>query len=141
MWNQEYELRLRDWYCLRAKASDQSTKSALLIINDWWWQAPIIQCSLRWSDQGHWPDPWCLLQQSGFCDLARALGMLYTVSMLERREIDSMVLAETPDNVLVLVNSAKYIMNWSPGVIVNTLAPAVVIQQTIDAGELTKSIR
>jgi hypothetical protein len=141
MWQPLYEDRLRDWHDLRMQAASQDIDTALMYINNWWWQVPMINRSLSWQDFPNWPDPWNLLGQSGFCDLARSLGMLYTLVMLERSDIADLVLAETQDNNLVLINSAKYILNWSPGEIVNNLSPETTIKRTVDAHTLTKSLR
>ena len=56
-----------------------------------------------------------------YCDLARGLGILYTISLLDRADLASatLVLTETGDN-LVLVAKEKYILNWDRDTIVNT---------------------
>lgn len=141
MWHTEFGERLRGWKDLRDRSSKLELGPALMDINDWWWQAPMINHSLHWKDFPDWPDPWTLLGQSGFCDLARALGMLYTVEMSDRIDVETMMLIETRENNLVLINTDKYIMNWSPGVIVNNLSPAIKINRSIPALALIKSLR
>lgn len=68
-----------------------------------------------------WPDPWQLLSDNIYCDLARGLGILYTITLLDRADLAStmLVLTETGDN-LVLVAKEKYILNWDKDTILNT---------------------
>lgn len=140
MWDPDYDKRLKSWYDLRQQSFVSDLETSLLRINDWWWQAPMVNRSLQWQNFPNWPDPWQLLSQSGFCDLARALGMLYTVTMLNR-DVGTVCLAQIPGNNLVLIDSKKYILNWNLGTIVNNLSSQTVIQRAIDSSTLIKSIR
>jgi hypothetical protein len=88
-------------------------------INDWWWQVPTVNHYLHWDDHAHWPTPWEMLADNIFCELARAVGMLYTVAMLERTDITDVYLTQTKRYNLVQVNGGKYILNWCPGDILN----------------------
>lgn len=140
IWSSVFEERLSAWYHLRQQVHDQPLETALLQINDWWWRAPIVTKSMTWRDVQTWPDPWDLIGQSGYCDLARALGMLYTVMMLARQDVDSLELVETEDNNLVLINHGKYIMNWSPGTIVNNLSPRITTKRSINSRAFERHI-
>lgn len=101
----------------------------------------MVNSTMSWLDQDVWPDPWRLVTQNGHCDLARALAMLYTVSMCERDDVEDMQLIETEHANLVRINHGKYIMNWSPGSIVNILSPELVIKQTVSSEALKRYIR
>ena len=74
---------------------------------------------LHWDDQCQWPDPWQMLQDNVFCGLARALGISYTVGMLDRADLTDAVLAECDGDNLVLIQQAKYVLNWDRDSIVN----------------------
>jgi hypothetical protein len=96
-------------------------ESALLKINQWWFVSPWKPYYLHWDDQSSWPDPWQLLSDNVYCDLARALGILYTITLLDRKDMapTTLFLTEEGSN-LVQVAKEKYILNWNPDSIVNT---------------------
>jgi hypothetical protein len=76
---------------------------------------------LHWDDQPNWPDPWQLLSDDVYCEVARGLGILYTITLLERADLAPADLILTEDGTnLVLVAKEKYILNWEPDSIVNT---------------------
>jgi hypothetical protein len=35
-----------------------------------------------------WPDPWQLLSDDVYCEVARGLGILYTITLLDRADFD-----------------------------------------------------
>jgi hypothetical protein len=121
MWPNTFNERLASWAKLRADAQTQSIEQALTAINHWWQQAPWRPYYLHWDDQPTWPDPWQLLSDDVYCDVAKGLGILYTISMLDRADMADaeLVLTDEGDN-LVQVAKTKYILNWSPDNIVNT---------------------
>lgn len=90
---------------------------------------------LFWQHQP-WPDPWTLLAQDGFCDLARALGIVYTVLMLEHPDITDVTLIEYDDHNLVHVNQGKYILNWCPRQLLNIHSLTITPRQHIDGKTL-----
>ena len=65
-----------------------------------------------------------------YCDLAKALGILYTISLLDRADtVDAtLVLTETGHN-LVQVDKTKYILNWNAETILNTNQEVKIIRQ------------
>ena len=142
MWHNQYEDRLASWLELRRSNLDNNLETALLNINNWWQAAPIVNHYLHWIDCDTWPDPWDLLADNHFCSLAKALGIAYTIHMINRPDITDLQLGESPttsDN-LVLVNQGKYILNWAPGELLNTTSPQISITKTIDAVVVTRRI-
>jgi hypothetical protein len=119
MWPQDYPDRLRQWHDLRQTCRGLDEPERWLRINDWWWRAPMIDRGLEWHLWPHWPDPWDLLCQTAYSDLDRALGIVYTVLMLD---IDpcprASVVFDGQDN-LVWLDDGKYILNWAPGQLLN----------------------
>jgi len=126
---------------MRLAAAQQDLDRCLLTINDWWWQAPMVTRSIVSPDPASWPDPWDLLAQSGFCDLARALGMLYTVMMIHRLPLPEILLLQTSHHNLVQVCGGKYILNWSPGMIVNIQSPEITTAVRINSSVFESVIR
>lgn len=121
MWHKDFADRLDSWAELRNQNQELPLEEALKNINDYWQESPWQPHYLHWDDHLIWPDPWQLLSDNLFCDLARGLGILYTVSMLEHKDLVSyeLILAEDGRN-LVLVNKSKYTLNWDGSVLVNT---------------------
>lgn len=130
MWPQTFDARLASWIQLRDCIQTLPLETALLEINRWWFGTPWRPYYLHWDDQTTWPDPWQLLSDDVYCDLARALGILYTISMLDRADmVDAeLVLTEDGSN-LVQVAKEKYILNWSPDTVVNTFQELKIRRQ------------
>ena len=130
MWAKTFDQRLNSWYNLRSLSSELPLIDALETINQWWFNSPWQPYYLHWDDQPKWPDPWQLLSDNVYCDLARGLGILYTITLLDRADMAdaALVLTETGYN-LVQVNETKYILNWEPDNIVNTNQEVKIIRQ------------
>jgi hypothetical protein len=121
IWPATFSARLDSWNLLREQCKNLSPKSALTEINQWWFRAPWRPYYLHWDDQAIWPDPWQLLSDDIYCELARGLGILYTVTLLDRAELAPADLILTQDDVnLVRVGKEKYILNWEADTVVNT---------------------
>lgn len=136
MWAMTFEERLREWRELRATCETSDLESALHHINDWWWQAPMVNHYLHWHDQTSWPGPWDLLADNIFCDLARALGIMYTVMMLERADITDICITAHGDDNLVQVNGGKYILNWCPRQLLNIQSLETTPRHTLTSSSL-----
>lgn len=121
MWPGEFQARLHAWHQLRLACADLSVDHALDLINQWWFRSPWTAYHLHWDDLADWPDPWQLLSDNFYCDVARGLGMLYTITLLDRGDMTSASLVLTADDRnLVLADQSKYILNWKADDIVNT---------------------
>jgi hypothetical protein len=106
---------------MRQQCHGLSVESALELVNSWWFTTPWQPYYLHWDDQPGWPDPWQLLNDNVYCDLARALGILYTISLLDRADLTDAALVLSQDgHNLVVVDKSKYILNWNPDTVVNT---------------------
>jgi hypothetical protein len=119
MWHKNFADRLAAWNDLRQQASELDLTSSLSAINSWWFQTPWIPYHLHWDDRQEWPDPWQLLDDNIYCGLARGLGMLYTVTLLDRPDLQDAVLIEVGGDNLVLIGQEKYILNWDSETVVN----------------------
>ena len=129
-WPKEFADRLAAWTELRTQAHAMDCPQALETINAWWHQTPWKPYYLHWDDQPQWPDPWQLLSDDVYCPVAKGLGILYTISMLDRADMAdaTLVLTDSGDN-LVLVQETKYILNWSPDSVVNTFQEVKIVRQ------------
>ena len=130
MWPVNFADRLTAWADLRSQAQSLDLESALTAINTWWFNAPWQPYFLHWDDQPTWPDPWQLLSDNVYCDLAKALGILYTISLLDRADMADAELVSTEDGSnLVLVAKRKYILNWNKDSIVNNKQKVKPVRQ------------
>ena len=120
MWCSTFEQRLAAWNSLRDRVRDQSKLDALSEINIWWQQTPWRAYHLHWDDRQDWPDPWQLLSDNIYCDLARGLGILYTITVLDRDDMQDAELVETEQGNLVQLDGGKYILNWGRDLGLNT---------------------
>jgi hypothetical protein len=136
MWPSEFRNRLPDWVSLRDSIRDDDFQSSLLKVNDWWFQSPITHHYLHWDDYQSWPSPWDLLADNIYCDIARALGMLYTVAMTDVGSQHKLEIAKTKDENLVLVDGGKYILNWAPGHLLNIQSANISILRSISSDQL-----
>ena len=121
MWYPDFADRLESWADLRTTANSQPLEQALALVDTWWQRTPWQPYYLHWDDEPTWPDPWQLLSDNTFCELARGLGILYTVSMLDHPDLVSARLVLTDEGCnLVEVNNFKYILNYNSLPPVNT---------------------
>jgi hypothetical protein len=130
MWPQTFGERLESWNQLRACCQSLPVESALEHVNAWWFNTPWQPYYLHWDDQAIWPNPWQLLSDNVYCYVARGLGILYTIILLDRADMTptDLILTEEGHN-LVLVGQTKYILNWEPDSIVNTFQTVKIKQQ------------
>jgi hypothetical protein len=130
MWPVDFAQRLESWNRLRDSCLNLPLEQALEAINTWWFDVPWRPYYLHWDDQAIWPDPWQLLSDNHYCDLARALGILYTITLLDRADLGDarLVLTDSGDN-LVLVAKSKYILNWDRDTVVNTIQATNIKKQ------------
>ena len=119
MWPRDFSERLESWAQLRQQCRRLDPEPALIKINTWWFQTPWTAYHLHWDDQQDWPDPWQLLSDDQYCPVARGLGIMYTISMLDREDLQDAQMIEYQSDNLVLVSQKKYILNWDPDQVVN----------------------
>ena len=141
MWPRTFAERLESWAQLRNQASTADAETALAAINSWWFQTPWRAYHLHWDDRAVWPDPWQLLSDDLYCPLARGLGILYTITMLDRPDLQDAVLAEVDSDNLVLVAKKKYILNWDPEQMLNITLGHFKTHHSITQEQIQQQIR
>ena len=119
MWPRDFSQRLESWAQLRQQCQTLDSEPALIKINQWWFQTPWTAYHLHWDDQQDWPDPWQLLSDDQYCPVARGLGIMYTIAMLDREDLQDSQMIEYQSDNLVLVSQEKYILNWDPDQVLN----------------------
>lgn len=130
IWPATFATRLESWNLLRDRCQTLPIESALNEINSWWFQTPWTPYYLHWDDQSTWPDPWQLLSDNVYCEVARGLGILYTITLLDRADMaDATLILTEDDSNLVQVAKEKYILNWNLEEIVNTFTEVKIKKQ------------
>jgi hypothetical protein len=137
-----YDTRLKSWYDLRTSLVEADTQTKCIEVDKWWQRAPLVTHYLHPIDLRVWPGPWDLLNDNEYCQLARGLGMIYTLLLLGVDNIDFCLGTDdnSEDVALVLVDSAKYVMNYWPDMVVNINLREFKFTDTLDLQELKKKI-
>jgi hypothetical protein len=138
-----YEARLQDWFQLRTSVIKLPIEQQCIAIDEWWQRAPLVTHHIHPHDVDNWPDPWELLSENTYCEVARALGMCYTLMLLDITDVE-LVLATNnigEDVVLVLVDNAKYILNYWPNTVISNNLKDFKVVSKIDLDKIAKKIK
>jgi len=116
-----YEARLKSWYDLRKSLEDGDIKTSCLAIDNWWQKAPPVNHYLHPNDIDSWPGPWDLLVENNYCQIARGLGMVYTLQLVGIKDIDFCIAIDdnSEECALVMVDRAIYVMNYYPNTVIS----------------------
>ncbi len=106
--------RLADWKKFRDSLETSSTPFEDVAI--FWGRAPFVNLYLDPQKPSLWPDPWHLVMEGKYDDLAICLGMLYTIKLTQRFmdtkcEIHKSESVEKKDLRFFLVIDNKHILN------------------------------
>jgi len=140
MWPSQFERRLAAWNDLRQQSSAEQLLDLLQSINSWWHQTPWCPYHLHWDDRDTWPDHWQLLSDNIDCDLARALGIMYTIVLTERSDTVNSSIIQTESGNLVQVNQGKYILNWGRDVVLNNCLEQQKITNVVDYNSIRSQL-
>lgn len=125
MFQQPAEDRLRSWREFRTTLESLPLEIALAETAEFWRCAPFVPYNLDFSDLTTWPDPWTLIDENIYCDVAKCLGIVYTISLTEHKtnldiEIRQYVDLKTGyEYNLAWINQGKYILNMIDGEVLN----------------------
>ena len=105
--------------------------------------APLVNHHLHILDQTSWPDPWTLLSENTYCLLTRALGIVYTLEMSQVNQVELVIATnqQGDEHPIVLVDNAKYILNYYPKSVVNNCLKDFTIKRKLSLDSLTKKIK
>jgi hypothetical protein len=98
---------------------------ALELAADVWGQSPFTPYYLDYDQPDTWPDPWTLISDNCYCDVAKALGLLYTVYLSRHgseHDLKLRILRRPLDRReynLVIVDDGKYVLNLLAHEVVN----------------------
>jgi hypothetical protein len=123
MWKLETSERLAHWRTFRKTLDSRSLESALADVSAFWQNSPFSPYYLDPADSSAWPDPWLLISENYYCDVAKALGMLYTITLTVHAP--SGEIRTYYDQVhrlnynLVWIDDGKYVLNMIDGEVLN----------------------
>lgn len=138
----DYETRLRSWATLRDKIPELTLDQICIEVDAFWQRVPLMNHYLHVDYIKDWPDPWLLISDNLYCYYARALGMIYTLILTGTKNIELVEAIDDNNNevVLVLVDNAKYVLNYWPGTVVNNIITDFRITRTLDISPLYNKI-
>jgi hypothetical protein len=138
----DYEVRLRAWVDLRNKLLRLHIQDQIIEIDKFWQRVPTQNHYLHPDFIKDWPTPWQLLSDNTYCYYSRALGMIYTLLLLGNKSIELVEAVDDNSNevVLVLVDNAKYVLNYWPDTVVNNHIDNFSITKTLDISPLYSKI-
>lgn len=138
----DYYSRLRAWHNLKEFLKDADLPNICIEVDKFWQKAPLSAHYLHPADVEDWPNPWELINDNTYCYYGRALGMIYTLMLLGIYDID--FIEAIDDNseyvALVLVDNAKYVMNYWPDSVLNTKLESFHSINHINISSLKKKI-
>jgi len=138
----DFYTRLRAWHDLKEQLENADTETVCIQVDKFWQRCPMSNHYLHPDEIETWPNPWELLKDNSYCSYARALGMIYTLLQLGVKNIDFVdaLYDNREDAVLVLVDNAKYVLNWYPDSVLNTNLAEFTITKRISIESLVKKI-
>ena len=119
------EDRLRSWREFRSSLDLLSLEDALVRTAEFWTEAPFAPYNLDPGNFANWPDPWALINENVYCDLAKCLGIVYTMLLTKHKtSLDIEVRIYTDPKTgyeynLAWFNQGIYILNLIDSEIVN----------------------
>ena len=139
---QDYYTRLRAWHTLKESLQNADTETICVAVDKFWQRAPISSHYLHPADVVDWPSPWELISDNTYCYYARALGMIYTLMLLGINNIDFIEATDynSENVVLVLVDNAKYVMNYWPESVLNINLADFTVTKRLNISSLKKKI-
>jgi hypothetical protein len=115
--------RLSRWREFRKSLDNQDLETACESVVEFWNHCPFSPYYLDPDRPEQWPDPWTLIEENYYCDIAKALGMLYTIKFTKHDpEVEIRVYYDPKTRYsynLVWIEQGKYVLNLISGEVVN----------------------
>jgi len=117
--------RLSRWKTFRTNIGDLSIDLAIRQTVDFWNKCPFCPFYLEIDNPNSWPDPWQLIQDNHYCDLAKCLGIVYTLHLSKHginldSEIRVYLHTKTRHTYhIAYLCGGKYVLNLIEGEVVN----------------------
>jgi hypothetical protein len=114
VWQMSPQDILKEWRQFRKSIEHLDDRECLQKVVDWWKYTPISSRVIDPYDSKDWPDPWELMYSANFDENAIALGIAYTLHLMDW-SCDLLLVQNTDNNFLGLVVSVddQYILNYN----------------------------
>lgn len=125
MWKLDASGRVAQWRAFRKELDAQSLDQALESIANFWQGCPFIPYNLDPEHPETWPDPWSLIYENAYCDVAKCLGIVYTLLLSAHgQDTDIEIRTYRDQNTghsynLAWIDQGKYILNMIDNTVVN----------------------
>lgn len=124
MWDLSVQDRLSYWRKFRQGLDKLSFHDCLHQVNKFYWTAPLSNSFFSPDLPRDWPDPWELNKENYYDDIARALGMLYTIALTRHSDHKIEIKcyrdrSASQDYNLVWIDEGLYVLNYDLEVRVN----------------------
>lgn len=138
----DYFSRLSEWANLKEQLKDKKLLDVCIMVDKFWQQTPISNYYLHRIEINNWPSPWDLLNDNQYCFYARALGMIYTLYLVN---VTNVKLYEAKDQdgidvVLVLVDD-NYVLNYWPNTVNTNQIKDFQLGQQLNIAHLLDKIK
>lgn len=137
-----FKERLQEWYNLRENIKYLPLDQQCTQTDNWWQKTPLVNRYLHAHFIEEWPMPWDLLNDNEYCQYARALGMIYTLHLVN---VTNIKLYEAKDQdgidvVLVIVND-NYVLNYWPNTVNTNQIKDFQLGQRLNIAHLLDKIK
>jgi hypothetical protein len=125
MFQLKAEDRMRSWRDFRATIESLPLDQALVQTAEFWAGAPFVPYNLDFAKPETWPDPWTLILENVYCDVAKCLGIVYTIALTGHRintDIEFRIYKDPNTGYeynLAWFVQGKYILNMINGEVLN----------------------
>lgn len=118
IWQINPDDRLKEWRSFRKNLENGSDQNILQSVIDWWKMAPISARAIDIYDSSLWPDPWELLHNGEYDENSLALGMAYSLHLMNKPCKILLVQSrkESYLGLIVLVDET-FVLNYTYGVV------------------------
>jgi hypothetical protein len=134
--------RLRLWQDFRHQISALPLEAAVKATEHMWSYAPYQKYYLTLDEVKNWPGPWELIFENYYCNLAIALGMLYTLYLSEHKPQVEIRVYIDPSSMaqynLLFVEQGKYVLNMEHDAVLNKtqVSSSLKLKKTISVEDL-----
>lgn len=117
----------------------ETTQTPFEEVINLWNSAPFVSDFLNYNDTKHWPDPWHLIIDGKYDQLALCLGMLYTIKLTQRFnnsycEIHMSISGQKEEPLFFLIIDNRFVLNYDYGKLIEIDTPNSLGSNKIWAG-------
>jgi hypothetical protein len=125
MWKLTANERIVHWRDFRKSLDHLPLEEAIKKVAEFWQGCPFVPYYLDPDNPDQWPTPWELISENYYCDLAKALGMLYTIYFTAHgKNLDAEIRVYNDTDTeftynLPFLARGKYVVNLVDSTVVN----------------------